>query len=254
MGRPKKNLEGNMETLDLAKTMFQEVQVDDTILAQSTNIAEKMPSPADPEWPKFLLSQLTEDEKDKNNGYPKASGLRRLVLKYVGRIVESFPNTVCFPSAENNFTAIVEHRFILSSQLYDDSLKFGGVGEANRTNSDKPYDKYLVSVASSRAISRALKEALNVNFVTSEEVSAKADEDVDDEDSDLPITSAQKSGIIMICKKYNIDPNKFVNLDKFKYDNGIEDNTISKSTARKMMSKLNEYQKDSTLVPQEIKV
>ena len=232
---------------DLTKQMLAEVvSVDDSSIVPISEEAKKVPHQSDPAWSEYVLAQLTSDERDEKNNFPKAAGLKRLTLKLIGQIDESVSRVVCVPSSDNNFTAVVEHRLVILTA--ENTLKvFHGVGEANDANADAPYSKYPLAIASSRAMGRALRDALNVNTIVAEEISVIAERD----DSDDEITSAQKAAINTMCRRLKIDPVKFINAGKNKYES-MDD--ITNGTAKTMLSKLNEWQKTTSDIPASIKV
>lgn len=234
-----------VDTGNLTRQMLAEVvSVDDTSLIPTSEESKKIPKPGDVEWSEYVLAQLTSDERDEKNNFPKAAGLKRLVLKLVGEITESVSRVISVPSNDNNFTAVVEHRLVITSS---DSFKvYHGVGEANDSNADAPYSKYPLAIASSRAMGRALRDALNVNTIVAEEISIIAERD----DSADEITSAQKAAINTMSRRLKIDPTKFINAGKNKYES-MDD--ITNGTAKAMVSKLNEWQKNMSDIPSGIK-
>ncbi len=232
----------------MAKTkteaMFEEIKpVEETLLVKSDPVAR--PSPRDEKWSDYVLAQLSPDEKDEKNQYPKTAGLKRMVTLLIGTIVDSRSTVVEVPSLDNNFTAIVKHS--LRVKGYDEEERnVQAIGESNENNSDSPFSKYPCAVASSRAQGRAYRDLLSLNCVVAEEVSIVADGFRDDD----PITSTQKVGIELCCKRLNVDVNKFINIGATKY-NSIND--VTTGTAVKMMSQLNQYQQNKKAIPDNIR-
>jgi hypothetical protein len=240
-GRPPK-------TASPAQTVLSAVEsIDDSILVPADPNAEPIPERSDPKWESFLLNQLTENEKDSKNGYPKAVGLRRLINKYIGLIGVSKPSQVFPPNRDNNLTAVVVHSLVIRD--YDgNDLEFGGTGEANVSNADHPYSNYLMAVASTRAKTRAYKDALGIETVAAEEVSEIVDILDNDEEQ---VSQGQEAGIKSLCKKLKINLTKFVNMGELKYT-GFDDPKFTRARAKGMMVLLNKFQTNEREIPEEI--
>lgn len=221
-GRPRKVVSEMTEKNPL-DSMIE--SVDDDIIDVDPN-AEKIPSMSSPEWDVYILSKLTNDEKDEENGYPKTEGLGRLV-RIVGRVVESSSKII---DASPEYAA-VEHTVVLDKG--NGPEQYVGVADAHPGNSDGEYNKFLLAVASTRARGRAYRDILGIKTVAAEEVSEKAAEGI-------TATENQKSAIKLLCKKLKIDMMKFINLSGGNYS---ELGDVPKTLAQRMLSKLNEYQR-----------
>lgn len=223
------------------------VDIDDSILLPQDD-SEKKPTNRDPEWTAYVLSHLTKEEKDEKNGYPKTAGLKRLVLSLIGEIVCSESYISESPNESNGFNANVTHTLRIEG-YGGQSYSFTGVGSSNMRNTDGAYSKFPEAIASTRAYGRALRDALSLNCVVAEEVAEIAEQEPDDDDA---ATSAQKAGIKNTCKRYSIDLQKFINMGESNYQD-LEDPSLTKVVAKKMMNQLNKYQ-GGVEIPMEIKV
>lgn len=225
-GRPRKNPETALEQMI--------VDVDDSIIEEIDT--EEIPDQSSPEWDAYILSKLTQDEKDIQNGYPKTEGLGRLV-RTMGTILQSTPKTVV---ATSEF-AVAEHTLIV--ELWNgQTVTFGGVADAHANNSDGEYCNFLLAVASTRARGRAYRDFLGIKTVVAEEMSEKAMDSVG-------ITDPQKIAIKKMCKDLGIDLMKFVN-------KGVQQHSsidvVSKLSARVMLSELNSYTQHKEDIPENI--
>ena len=238
-----------MEKTQIEKMFSTPLTVDDTSLAEGLPTEQLLPKIGCLGWSDYLLSKLTQEEKindDKGNSWPKTSGLRRLVYEYLGEIQESISKVIEVPNESNGWTAVVEHCLVV--HFYDDSKRvFQGVGDSSKSNTDPVYRQYPTAIASTRAAGRAYKDALSINTTVIEELSRVADMDAENE----LLTSTQKAALTMMCKKLNIDLNKFINMGKLHY--GCVDD-IPKSKSTSMIGLLNTYQQGLDKIPENIKL
>ncbi len=219
------------------------VPIEDKLVVESTGVTP--PQMGSPEWSSWALGHLADDEKDKKNGLPKTEGLKRLVQLLVGDIVISKSHLVCAPSHDNLFMNIVEHTIVIECYGSGRQKEFTAVGESNESNTDLPFGKFPSSVASTRAMGRTYRDALQVKGCVAEELA-----DVAIEGDDAKLTSTQKAGIESMCKKLSISVDKFINSGTFQY-RSIE--RVSNGTAKAMISLLNRYQQ-GTPVPPEVRL
>lgn len=240
----------------MAKTVVQElfespVNVDETSLS-SDQPNEKIPAYGRQGWNDYILSKLLDDEwvtfkiNGKDSKYPKSVGFKRLIVEYLGEIIESQSRLVAVPTQENNFTSIIEHFLVIDFYNGGGKRVFQGVGAINKENTQKPYCLFGPETASSKAAGRAYRDALCVSVCVAEEMAPPPEERNDDDDE---ITDAQKTALSMMTKKLRIDPNRFINMGQYCYGE-IED--ISKGVARKMIKKLNDYQSNLSSIPSDI--
>lgn len=134
--------------------------------------------PSHPGWTQYVLEQLTDDEKF--NDLPKADGLRRLVETLIGPIVKFDTKMEEVPrhgtdTSKNTATAVVQITYLNNRLLRNGSptpMSVTATGDANDLSCDFPFNKYLSSMAETRAKGRAYREILRLkNTCTSEEIS-----------------------------------------------------------------------------------
>lgn len=177
--------------------------VDDQDIVDLENEQEsKIPSKYDPEWPDYVLSLLTDDEKV--NGNPKADGLVRVAGLLYGEGFCDLKVHYATPSA-----AAVTYLYQVGNANYI------GSAECSSDNTDEPYSKYPLATAETRAIGRAMKRVLKLtNVLTAEESSKKAELTAIPDDgidrTEGSITDTQIKFIDRVCKSFNINVEKAV--------------------------------------------
>lgn len=199
----------------------------------------------DPKWSDYVMTHFTEDELQEGN--PKTEGLRRVADLVLGPILYSVPRTVATPCEDNMYRAVVEH--VVKIRFPDGSIRiFGEVADTYAGNTDDEFARHAPATASTKAEGRALRKALKLrNVVAAEETTSKS---VEEAGLTGQITPVQIKGIDAMCARNDIDVISFINSGKLKYKN-IQD--VSCNAALKMIKRLNEYQRDQSLIPQNIK-
>jgi len=119
-------------------------------------------------------------------------------------------------------------------------------------------------MADTRAEARALKRALLIDTVCSDELTVQdadmivkhttrgfsEEESSGEYDGTRNITNKQSNFITKKCDILNIDINSFINSGEKTY-NSIDD--VTTETAAKMIEALNKYQQEPDMIPKEIK-
>ena len=204
---------------------------------------ENIPTINDPEWSDYVLSQLSPDEKHliKDKEYPKVDGLRRLVGKLIGPIVE---NKTKVRVRDGLVYATVR----ISVESYEDRYKtFEGSADATRDNVMFPYDKHLVAIAETRAEGRALRKMLNLRVQVFEEVNGDS-ELTSEESGPKYITDSQLTACDTVAKRANVNLSKMLEANGLGLE-GIK--RISYADAQEFFKKLSGYQNGN--VPEELK-
>ena len=164
---------------------------------------DNTPTSIDPNWTEYVLSQLDPDEI--RDGNPKVDGLRRLVEKLVGPIVSAEIKCEHVPvyGGENSMkenTATILAKVVVVKE--GKPLVTTSVADASSASCPPPYDKYLSSIAETRAKARCYREILRLKNVVS------ADEMPDGAASVTGpelITDNQINLIETNCKDLNLD-------------------------------------------------
>jgi hypothetical protein len=128
-------------------------------------------------------------------------------------------------------------------------------------NTDDLFCAHPVATASTRAEGRALRKALKVKCLAAEELAKKdivsivrqsvsADQGIDGEwNEEDAISLPQINFIDTKCKQLDINVMSFVNAGVEHYGSIAE---VSKQTASKMLSTLNEYQTKNKSIPEKL--
>ncbi len=214
---------------------------------EQVEVVEKIPCKTDVEWTDYVIGHL--DESEMSDGCPKTDGLRRLVEKFIGDIVDC--NTVCIqPATTDNFNRATVQSSVTISTPDNKTLRYQCVADSCSRNTDPPYNQYPPQVAETRALGRCYRLALRLKGVIAlEEKSDNAENVPDDIDENLKISDAQILGINNLCKSLNINIVKFINRGQTQY-NSIKDIPLSKAT--KILRTLNEYRGGSRKILDEM--
>lgn len=141
-----------------------------------------LPQYGSPEWQSYVLSQIRPNEQI--DGFPRCFGLRRVAQELLGPIMSAKATAVSvIPQLTVNDTptrAVTINYEITFDWMLDRSIwfdphnpqpcfrTFGGVSDCvEEVNS--PWGKHPASSAETKAMSRALKQALCINVLSAEE-------------------------------------------------------------------------------------
>lgn len=233
MGKIRKTQPMSEETSD--PSVIQIPQVEDFHLSEDVDMVEnvdvktvdKTPEPTDPNWTAFILAQLEEDEKQ--DGNPKVDGLRRLVEKYIGQIVATEIECKSVPSFGERLddnTSTVVAKVVVFNHLTKRPIVSMAVADAPAASCQHPYNKFLSSIAETRAKARCYRELLRLkNVVSADEVQGVG------MDISQLITDQQKTFIDSLCKQLDISvkvaayrgaKKELAGLSKYKKDDGVQ--------------------------------
>lgn len=205
------------------------------------------PTPTDPGWNEFVMSQFTKDELYNDN--PKLNGLRRVTEKLIGKIVSSGPvvlNAATEIDHPGRASVIYKVEIV---DFFNNSLFFSAVGGSFLGNTNDEYGVYPECMAENRAEARALRRALRLSNVSADEVTDKNTKDI------IKAALIAKNGTDgewkeseLISEPQTIFLNKKttalgLDLTKFLFDNGHPDiKTISRGDALKLIDILNKME------------
>ena len=240
------------ETVELETPSNTETNVTDIIMGDS-----EMPSMLSADWHEYVISLFNDSELI--DGNPLVAGLRRVAEIVLGPIRFSGPTQV-FPvqTAEHHGRATV-----VFTVEFENGMRYSEVADCWEGNTDDMFCAYAVATASTRAEGRALRKALKIKGVAAEEITKKdtakivreistaaskssSDGDYDDQ---ARMSDAQYNFIDVKCRQLSVNGEKLFKLI-FSVDNNRK---VSKKIASDIIDKLNEYQRDKSLVPEEIK-
>lgn len=218
-------------------------------------IAVDAPSITSPEWNDFVMSQF--DESELIEGMPLAAGLRRVAELLCGRIISSGPTQVFPPQNENSHGRAT----VVWKVEFENGMCFSDVADCWEGNTDDTFCAFAVATAATRAEARALRKALRIRAVAAEEVTKKNTAAVvrnsgkqnqvseGEYDESSRMTDPQCNFISVKCKQLNINPNLMFK-EVFNLSTGRK---ITKKAASDAIDKLNEFQRDSSGIPESIK-
>lgn len=234
------------------KTVFIAEDLDEhTELIDEEVDTVNIPTCKDPEWSDYVLTLFADDEKF--NGNPTVDGMRRVAESLIGEIVAIRTQVIQAPTPENDkrATVICSVTFLDSNDILKE---YSGAADVCWINCDKPFYKYPVSTAETRAEGRALKRALKLKKISvAEELSNVALTDDIIEETNEKITQTQINFIEILCKNDSRGLN--INIQKLVqklYEKVYNINELKHSESLQIQEKLSEYQQDKTKIPSEI--
>ena len=228
---------------------FSDAFEDETVV----QVDDDCPRYGDEEWSDYVLSKLTEDEKDAS-GRPKCDGLRR-VMHQLFDVVSS--RSIERHIRDNDYVLTWELKFVPRKQIVFSptsevpTITVTGTASANSTNVNRPFDKFLAAMADTRSESRALKRGLLLNCVTAEEMQEPEEEEVGE------ASAGQFKMATFMMGQLGIDKEKFLkhhrsDISKKKGPKLVLE-SLSKADASKALAILNRYQSNDKLnIPEEI--
>ena len=246
------------KTLDTDLFDVDSVLEDEPVEMESVNT---MPAYGSKEWNDYIMEQF--EARELIDGNPTCAGLRRVAEDVLGDIVSSRPAQV-FPSTDANGPgrATVVFEVVINWMNMGQMRTFADVADVWHGNTDDLFCAHPVATASTRAEGRALRKALKVRCLAAEELtrkkdvesivreSVKSDQTTDGEwKEEDPISMPQTNFIDSKCKQLDINVIEFINHGKESY---TSINQVSKKTASKMLSLLNEYQNKSKNIPEDV--
>ena len=232
---------------------------------QQEELANSRPRYIDPGWHDFVMTQFVPEELDPK-GNPKVDGLRRVAEGLLGQIVESRPVQSSSDSslAAVNWILIIEwacdnpYIDIGSAEPLPRKI-FGAFADCSSANCKAPYNKFLASMADTRSEAKALRRALRLRCIASEEAELGETNTFEEKTSDgnyngeAPINPQQNMMIKVISERLGIDAEK-LSLKNF----NKEVKLLTKENAANLITLLNKYQtsvkEQSETIPMDIKL
>lgn len=230
-----------------------ELEFEPELVNETTTIENEVliPEIGSKEWTEFILSEL--DPTELINKKPKCSGIRRMVEKYIGPIIES-RIVNCFPPVNGVATIVYGVKILLTNPKYPGfavgQITAEDIADSSVSNTPAPYNKFLSAVAATRAESRALRKVLKINVISAEEGDdlEKLGETESFEPQDK-ISEEQINFLDMICSRCDISTLDFINSGK---DNFKSINDITHSQAASMLQYLNDIQRTEKPRPKNV--
>jgi len=234
----------------------------DGILPPETKTNEKpkanTPHYSDPGWHDYVMSHFEKGELI-DGKYPNVNALRRLVELLLGEIAFSGPiNVQQTMTPDHTGKAVVTYQVTIDWKLdafYEGVVDreypqrtFTSVASSWIGNTDDMFAVFPECIAETRAEARALRRALRINVVSSDELTKKDAKiyieqqnksTTGDWDENETISDAQSNTIQMMCKRLGINMHKFINSGSKTYK---DINNVTKLAAAGMIKQLNRYQ------------
>ncbi len=234
------------------------------VIEQAQSSGDYGPIYGSEDWADFVMSQFQKGEVFDNDGLTTVScaGLRRVAQKLLGSIVVSEPSHVFPASGEGAGRATVAWRVVIDWMGSGQLRTFGDVAGVWYGNTDPMFADYPEATAATRAEGRALRKALGVKCVSSEEVPRNRDQvkQIKDQrmsvsqgkakegnwEGDSMISDFQINFIHSKCKQLDMDVAYFMNMDS---DNNLlaplkSPKAFTKSEAVEILKRLNHFQQN----------
>jgi hypothetical protein len=238
------------ETAEITEpSIFDNMEHNDVDVALGETVPETPPETIpvynSPEWNEYVLKQFLPDELVQGN--PTADGLRRVTEKLLGPIVSSMAQVIESASTENNNRATVQYNvqvlWKLNDDRFDTIVMCTEVADVYSGNTEAPYHLHPSSTAATRAEARALRKLLRLKkVVAAEELAGNVAQEDTTKETWNPVELIDQNQIAMlnlVCKRYDINLHKYINMGTNKYDSIRE---IPLDVARKMTAHINKYQ------------
>jgi len=195
-------------------------------------------SPSDRDWTEYVLSKLYDDEMF--DGKPKVDGLRRISEELIGPLLSIESEPLQVPTPDNQWHSTVRCRIVCQKHNTDMIVTVDGCADVGHNNTQSVFSRHSVATAESRAESRAYRKLLRLRNIITAEESVNIDELGDDK-----INGTQINMIDSICKKLNININKWLST------HGILDiNKISHSKGIQLCEELNGFRSTGAISPE----
>lgn len=126
-----------------------------------------------------------EISKDKKSVFIRHDALLRVAKETFGGIKSRLPRVLGMPKKQDNFCSVVEVVY-----TFGDGQEAGATADCSQATASPGFKNYTTALAETRASSRALRFALGVNLVASEEMTDI--ESLVDQEAGLPAQDQQK--------------------------------------------------------------
>ena len=218
-------------------------------------VATDAPSMLSPECHDYAMTLFQEDEL--MNGHPLVNGLRRVSELVLGPMSFSGPTWVKPTDRDDHHGRAT----VIFTIEFASGLRCSEVADSWEGNTDDMFCAFAVAIASTRAEARALRKVLKIKGVAAEELTkkdtAKIVRDISKQNNSSAgeyedsgrMSDAQYNFIDVKCKQLNVNGGKIFK-DMFKVD---QNRKISKKVASDIIDVLNNYQKDKSTIPSELK-
>lgn len=243
---PKKNEE--QQVIDFTDVEEEEQVAEENEEGDGGGSCDKVYYYTDPEWTEYVLAHVSDEEMF--GGMPKVDTLRRLVEKFIGRIVGTdIDFHYHFSPADGTHVAVALAKVFVENADGEQEV-YTGVADATRYNTDPVFGKYLSAMAETRAKGRAYKEALRLQGVVSQEEAGFNERAAQAENlTDDPLNSSQ----LMLLKKMSKDLN--INVQKTTekmFGKSMDFDSMTTQYGVQLIKALNNYISGKEPVPEDL--
>ena len=248
-----------MIELEKSDDLFQDVELESpsTVDTSVKDIImdESAPSVTSPEWNDYVLGLCSDNELC--DGRPTCAGLRRVSELVLGQIVSSKPTQVFPPTSGDE----IGRATVIWEVVFADGSTFSDVADCWEGNTDDMFCVFNTATAATRAEGRALRKALRLRTVAAEEMTKKDTASIvksisqtkrveteGEYDDSYRMSDAQSNFIDSKCKQLNLEVGEFFN-EVFSIN---VKRKVDKRQASDAIKKLNDFQQDKDLIPDNI--
>ena len=219
-------------------------------------IEDNSPTIGSDDWHDYVMSHFKSNELI--DGNPTCAGLRRVAEILLGEIMFSGPTQI-FPATDANGPGRATVVFTVEFNWMNSGMSksFAEVADVWHGNTDDLFCAHPAATASTRAEGRALRKALKVRVLAAEELAKKDIVNVVQQsistsgeyNTDDRISPQQITFIDNKCKQLDVNVVEFINIGA---ENYRSINDVKRESGKKMIRVLNEYQNQTTSIPEHI--
>ena len=219
-------------------------------------IEDNSPTIGSDDWHDYVMSHFKSNELI--DGNPTCAGLRRVAEILLGEIMFSGPTQI-FPATDANGPGRATVVFTVEFNWMNSGMSksFAEVADVWHGNTDDLFCAHTAATASTRAEGRALRKALKVRVLAAEELAKKDIVNVVQQsistsgeyNPDDRISPQQITFIDNKCKQLDVNVVEFINIGA---ENYRSINDVKRESGKKMIRVLNEYQNQTTSIPEHI--
>jgi hypothetical protein len=210
--------------------------VDDEII---TIESEKKYTCTDEGWSEYILDQLANHELVQ--GKPTTDGLRRVLEKEFGLILESDTEIIKIP---DDFSTVAKHTLVIRRYDNDEVIRISACVDVVKAGLPPLFARHMGSTACTRAEGKALRRALKIRVITAEEVQSADDSVLEN----TKINDQQIMAIGILCKRLNINVEKIMK----KFNSKLKSiNFASNKEGQLAIDMLSKFQGDTKLLNDE---
>ena len=219
------------------------MDVEEEIAEAAEGSEDQAIGPYNPGWSEYVLDHL--DDSELRDGNPTVDGLRRVTEEVFGDIITSSSHIYNHDTSRGVCT--IKHTLQIRKHSTGDIITVDGCVDVNRSNIPHPFNQHLVATADTRAEGKAIRRALKIRVVTAEEMQNSDEDDLLAAEEN--ITDQQILAINQMCKRLDVNLEKAV---KTNCATAKSVRSASNLQGRMLLTSLSEYQRNSSLIPEDL--